>query len=158
MCFATCQERGNAIWSDIINSTEWVRSRRLLFCLCDLSYSQPMDMNHTATCCQLCVVTCASAANRRLFFFFLAPVATPKESVFQAKREHQLHASRLPADSYQRIKHLHCLMCSSKVPLFFLFFSKFFVPVLIEPGKKPGLLRQVALLISQCCYPPNMHE
>lgn len=162
MHFSTCQERSNAIWSDIMNSitqTKWVRRRRLCFCLCDLRYSQPVDINHTATCCQLCVVTCASAVNTRLFFF-LAPVATPKEKCFPGKKgvpaTHQQAASRFMSENSSgvKLKHLHCLICSSKVPI--LFFPLY--PFPFNRVKKPGHLRQVAPLISQCRYPPSMDE
>lgn len=114
-------------------------------------------MNHKARCYQLGVLTCASAANRRLFFFFFAPVATPKESVFQGApaRDQQSYWRIAPGVT---LKHFPCLLCFSKVPILFFFLSKSFVPVFIQPGKKPGHLRQVTLLIFQCHYPPNIDE
>lgn len=147
MRFSSCQERRNTIWCDIINSItpqkKWVRSRRLLIYVCDLIDSRPLDMNHKAGCCQLGVLTCSSTANRRLFFFFCSGCHT------QGKRFPGSTSSGV------QLKHLPCLLCFSKVPILF---SKIFVPVFIQPVKKLAHLGQVAPLIFQCHYPPNMDE
>lgn len=123
--FSTCQDRRNPIWSDIIKSitqTTWVRSRRLIIYVCDLIEFQLLDVSQKSRCCQLSVLT--SPANRSLsfFFFFFAPVATPKKRLFQrAPARHQQACWRIAPELNS-----HTLSSCSPPPQ-----KKSFVPVFI---------------------------
>lgn len=98
VCPSTCQLKANTTLSDvfcinsIINSIfkKWLSRGRHIY-VSDLRHSQLSQLlavNHTAACCQLCVVTCASAACEQKAFILLQ-LPHPKKVFFTQRGEYQ---------------------------------------------------------------------
>lgn len=85
VCFSICHQ-AHPILSRVC--TEWVKSKGRHIYFSDLRHSQLLAVNHKATCCQLCVVTCASVACEQKAFILLQ-LPHPRK-VFFCKGEYQL--------------------------------------------------------------------
>lgn len=86
-----CQQRANKVFNDVpfaITCQKMAQSRGRHIYSPDLRHSSLLAVNHKATCCQLCVVTCASAACEQKAFILLQ-LPHPGKSVFQTKGEYQ---------------------------------------------------------------------
>lgn len=166
VCFSVCHQ-AHPILSRV--RTEWVKSEGRHIYFSHLRHSQLLAVNHKATCCQLCVVTCASVACEQKAFILLQ-LPHPRK-VFFCKGEYQLElrvcrtqmavhrpqliSQRVPKRSVET-NTLPSVICHD-------FHSSFnSVYACIDWFRltrwKMGRLWQVTPLISQCCYSPDLAE
>lgn len=165
VCFYVCH-RAHPIPSRVC--TEWVKSKGRHIYFSDLRHSQLLAVNHKATCCQLCVVTCASVACEQKAFILLQ-LPHPRK-VFFCKGKHQLEllslqnpdgcpqttiniAERDPKGSVETHSHssVFCYDFHSSFNSIYACIDWFRLT-----RWEMGRLWQVTPLISQCCYPPDL--
>lgn len=134
----------------------------------DLWHSQLLAANQKATCCQLCVVTCAWAACEQKEFILLQ-LPHPRKVFFRQRgssssnsyngEPRQLSTKTLIILQRKSSNFLNCMFCLLR---FHSFFSKLILYtdlwVVSFKQVKPGCLLQVTPLMFQCCYLLDLAE